>query len=255
MKQDRNRRERAVSTVAALKELILAEGLGPGDPMPTENELVAELGVSRSSVREAVRTLVALDILEVRHGTGTFVGQLSLRPLVEGMVFRGVLIPGVENAMLREIVEVRRAMDESLAPRIIERLAGQDATDLRACVEGMKRSAAAHTPFPHEDREFHLLMAERLGNALYGQLVAAFWDIHMSVAPTLGLSGQREIDETAAAHERLLDAALDGDLEGYLAAVRAHYEPISRVLACVGEERPRDGEPTRSESTSASVPI
>lgn len=231
MKQDRNRRERAVNTVAALKELILAEGLGPGDPMPTENELVAELCVSRSSVREAVRTLVALDILEVRHGTGTFVGQLSLRPLVEGMVFRGVLIPGVENAMLREIVEVRRAMDESLAPRIIERLAGQDATDLRACVEGMKRSAAAHAPFPDEDREFHLLMAERLGNALYGQLVAAFWDIHMTVAPTLGLSGQREIDETAAAHERLLDAALAGDLEGYLDAVRAHYEPISRVLA------------------------
>ena len=89
----------------AIKDLIRARGLEPGDLMPTEAELVVELGVSRSSIREAVRTLTALDILEVRHGTGTFVGQLSLKPLVEGMVFRGVLLPGDGLQSLREIID------------------------------------------------------------------------------------------------------------------------------------------------------
>ena len=217
-------------TVQQIKDLILSRGLHPGDPMPTEAELTEEFGVSRSSVREAVRTLVALDILEVRHGTGTFVGKLSLRPLVEGMVFRGVLLPGDENAMLREIVEVRTGLDMSLAPQIVERLAHGEADDLRACVAQMKERAARNEPFPEEDRIFHLQLAQRLGNALYGQLVAAFWDIHMTVGPTLGAAPQRELHATALAHERMLDAALAGDLAEYQDAVRAHYEPILRLL-------------------------
>lgn len=232
MKQDRDqRRDGPADTVSAIKELILARGLHPGDPMPTEAELVEELGVSRSSIREAVRTLVALDILEVRHGTGTFVGQLSLRPLVEGMVFRGVLLPGDENAMLREIVEVRTGLDLSLAPLMVERLAGgTDTDDLRACVEEMKAKASRNEPFPHEDRQFHLLLAQKWGNGLYGQLVAAFWDIHMRVGPSLGAAPQRELTATAAAHERMLDAAVAGDLTAYRDAVAAHYEPIRRLL-------------------------
>ena len=229
MKPDRYR-SGTTATAKGIKELILARGLHPGDAMPTEAELVEELRVSRSNVREAVRTLVALDILEVRHGTGTFVGSLSLRPLVEGMVFRGVLLPGEENAMLREIVEVRTGLDMSLAPQIVERLSGGDADDLRSCVALMKAKAARHEQFPEEDRLFHLLLAERLGNGLYGQLVAAFWDIHMTVGPSLGAAPQRELDATALAHERMLHAALAGDLAEYQDAVRAHYEPILRML-------------------------
>ena len=229
MKPDRYR-DGTSATARMIKELILARGLHPGDPMPTEAELVEELGLSRSNVREAVRTLVALDILEVRHGTGTFVGNLSLRPLVEGMVFRGVLMPGDGNAVLREIVEVRTGLDMSLARQVVERLAQGDAGDLRECVDLMKAKAARHEPFPEEDRLFHLRLAERLGNGLYGQLVAAFWDIHMTVGPSLGAAPQSELVATARAHERMLDAALAGDLAEYQDAVRAHYEPILRML-------------------------
>lgn len=232
MKKDRDpRREGSQATVTAIKELILSRMLRPGDPMPTEAELVEELGVSRSSVREAIRTLVALDILEVRHGTGTFVGQVSLRPLVEGMVFRGVLVPGVDNSTLREVLEVRTGLDLSLAPLMVERLsADTDTAGLRACVAVMKEKAARHEPFPDQDRQFHLLLAERAGNALYGQLVAAFWDIHMTVGPSLGATEQSDLEVTAQSHERMLDAAAAGDLEAYRVAVAAHYEPIRRKL-------------------------
>src|SRR5690606_5758741 len=85
-----------------IKGLILRSGLKPGDPIPTEAELCQVLGVSRSSVREAVRTLATLDIVEVRHGHGTVVGQMSLAPLVETLVFRGVLSPGADLDALRE---------------------------------------------------------------------------------------------------------------------------------------------------------
>ena len=179
--------DRDRTTVAAIKKLILDRRLTPGDPMPTESELMDTLDVSRSSVREAVRTLVALDILQVRHGTGTFVGGMSLRPLVEAMVFRGILSPGDSFDSLREVVEVRMGLDFALAPRVVESLAGSDATQLEAYVDGMTASAARNERFLDDDRAFHLDLSGRLDNRLYAELVAAFWDIHKSTAPSLGM--------------------------------------------------------------------
>lgn len=224
------RSESDTSTASSLKRLILTRGLRPGDPMPTEAELMEELGVSRSSIREAVRTLVALDILEVRHGTGTFVGQLSLRPLVDAMAFRGVLVPGENFSTLRDLVEVRAALDLALAPRIVDRLAGTDSAELDADLEGMRRCLARGVDFGEHDRAFHLHLAERLGNQMYGQLVAAFWDIHRTVMPFLGVASRREQDATLTAHEALLVAGFAGDLDAYRAATHDHYAPILRAL-------------------------
>ena len=81
----------AEATMAEIKNYILRSGLQMGDALPTESQLCTDLGVSRSSVREAVRTLVALDIVEVRHGHGMFVGQVSMRPMVEALIFKGLL--------------------------------------------------------------------------------------------------------------------------------------------------------------------
>lgn len=217
-------------TTDAIKQLIQDRQLEPGDLMPTEAELVAELGVSRSSVRESIRTLVALDILEVRHGTGTFVGGLSLRPLVEGMVFRGVLLPGDGFETLREIIDVRTALDIALAPSILERLAGVEASDLRKDTDAMVAAAEAGEAFPQQDRAFHLHLAEILGSQLYGQLVAAFWDIHQDLAPKLGVPTSRALKESADAHVAMLDAALAGDLNKYLQAVNQHYGPLLEIL-------------------------
>lgn len=79
--------------VEGIKRYILDERLRPGDPLPTEPALCEALGASRSSVREAVKILDALDIVDVRHGHGTYVGRLSLSALVESLTFRGLLSP------------------------------------------------------------------------------------------------------------------------------------------------------------------
>lgn len=220
-------------TIQAIKELILSRGLGPGDPLPTEAELVELLEVSRSSLREAVRTLVTLDILEVRHGTGTFVGQLSLRPLVEGLAFKGILLPGDGSESLREVVEVRIALDLALAPAMVARLTGEDVPELRVHCDEMDDALMDSERFGAADRAFHLELAERFGNALYGQLVAAFWDVHTIVAPKLGVPSTRDVADTAKAHRALLDAAVRGDLDGYLEAVHDHYRPLLRSLESV----------------------
>ncbi|MEU8627771.1 GntR family transcriptional regulator [Streptomyces sp. NPDC048669] len=221
---------RRAATTGRIKDFILVEGLRPGDLLPTEVELCERLGVSRSSVREAIRTLSTLGIVDVRHGHGTYVGAMSLDALVEMLVFRGVLSPGDDLRALRDVVEIRQVLDHGMAERIVASLAGTSNPGLHTLVDEMVAVAAEGRTFPEQDRAFHTGLLARLDNALVGQLVSAFWEVHTVVVPTLGLSVAADMDQTARAHGLMLDAAEAGDARAFHAAVTAHYDPIGRAL-------------------------
>ncbi|MDO5641536.1 MAG: GntR family transcriptional regulator [Paracoccus sp. (in: a-proteobacteria)] len=227
---DGEARMRRTTTAEQIKRLILRNGLRPGDGIPTEAELCHELGVSRSSVREAIRTLATLDIVEVRHGHGTVVGGMSLAPLVETLVFRGVLSPGDELAALREVVDLRCAFDLALTDRVVAAHRGKENAALGDLVAEMRASAEKGQSFVQADRQFHMELLAPVGNQLAGQLVAAFWDIHTTVLPRLGLALPADIQMTAQAHGDMFEAARSGDAEAYRAAVIAHYQPLLRML-------------------------
>ncbi|MDO5528945.1 MAG: GntR family transcriptional regulator [Paracoccus sp. (in: a-proteobacteria)] len=226
--QQQNRR---ISAAEQIKHLILSRGLRPGDAIPTEPELCAELGVSRSSVREAIRALATLDIVEVRRGLGTVVGQMSLDPLVQTLVFRGVLSPGDDLAVLREVVEMRSALDIALGEAVLEAHRGRADRSLDDLVAQMVASAAKGETFLAADRQFHTELLAPVRNRLAGQLVAAFWDIHTAVLPGLDLALPADLRQTAKAHGDLLDAARAGDEAAYRRAVIEHYQPLMRMLS------------------------
>lgn len=226
-----SRRPSAATDVQdAIKEYLLEHRLHPGDPLPTESVLGEQLGVSRSSVREAVRTLSALDIVEVRHGTGTFVGNLSLEPLINGLAFRGVLSPGEDYAALREVVGIRTALDLGVAEALVSAVQGTENAELHALVAEMVALSHRGEPFTVQDRAFHVALLAKLPNRLLGQMVEALWEVHTRVLPRLGVATPADIVETAAAHGEMLRAAENGDLAGYRAAVVRHYQPLLRVL-------------------------
>ena len=223
-------RMRRSTTAEQIKRLILLNGLHPGDAIPTETELCQELGVSRSSVREAIRTLATLDIVEVRHGHGTVVGQMSLASFVETLVFRGVLSPGDDLAALRDVIDLRCAFDLALADRVVEAHYGKDNISLARLVEQMRISAEHGLTFPVEDRQFHTELLAPIGNQLAVQLVAAFWDVHTAVLPRLGLALPADLRLTAKAHGDMLTAARTGNSAAYRMAVMEHYRPLMRLL-------------------------
>lgn len=227
------------TAVERIQELILAEGMAPGDPMPTEAALCERLGISRSSVREAMRTLASLDIVEVRHGHGTFVGTLSLAPLVDGLLFRTRLDDGNDLRALREVVELRIALDLSVAEQLVEIYRGTENPELEGHVEQMRELASAGEPFPEADAAFHTALFSRLTNGLLRQLAQAFWEVHTSAVPLLGIPPARDILETVEAHRAMLTALETGDAEAYRRAVHEHYRPLGRVLdaAAEGEDR------------------
>ncbi|GAB3566203.1 FadR/GntR family transcriptional regulator [Spelaeicoccus albus] len=221
---------RGRSVTAELKDYILSHELRPGDPFPPESTLVEQLDVSRSSLREAIRTLVALDIIEVRHGYGTIVGKMSMAPLVEGLAFKAVMNASGDMSALREVVEIRQALDLAMARDVVAALDGTEDSELAELVGAMQEKARRGRTFADEDGAFHSRLLARVGNSLAGQLISALWEVHTIVTPRLGIAPPDDIADTAAAHGEMLRCAQAGDLDGYRSAVVAHYAPLRRVL-------------------------
>lgn len=220
----------AEATIAEIKNYILVRDLQPGDALPTESQLCADLGVSRSSVREAVRTLVALDIVEVRHGHGMFVGKVSMRPMVESLVFRGLLNPGDDHRALRDIVEVRITLDNALAEPVTQAWKNRQDTELDQIVAQMDARAQKGELFTDQDRRFHIRMLQPLDNHLFLHLTEAFWAVHTLTVPLLGAPGPEDMLTTARAHRAMLQAARSGNAQAYRQATTRHYAPLLAAL-------------------------
>ena len=218
------------TAIAEIKNYILAKGLQPGDALPTESQLCTDLGVSRSSVREAVRTLVALDIVEVRHGHGMFVGKVSMRPMVESLLFRGLLNPGDDHRGLRDIVEVRITLDKALAEPVTQTWKNRQDTELDQIVAQMDLHAQKGELFTEQDRRFHMRLLEPLDNHLFLHLTEAFWAVHTLTVPLLGAPRPEDMLTTARAHRAMLQAARAGDAQAYREAITDHYAPLLAAL-------------------------
>ncbi|MBP2325934.1 DNA-binding FadR family transcriptional regulator [Kibdelosporangium banguiense] len=210
--------------------LILSRGLQSGDPLPTETELVETLGVSRNSIREALKALQALDIVEIRHGYGTYVGRLSLDPFADGLTFRALHDIGRDLRSMTEIVEVREALEGALIRRIATTIPEADLAALDDVTHRMSERAAAGETFAEEDREFHEVLYRSLDNALVTQLLRAFWDVFHRVNHRLGVTDPNP-KQTVRRHRAIVTALRKHDVERAEQAMAEHFRNLDTRVA------------------------
>ncbi|NEB74489.1 FadR family transcriptional regulator [Streptomyces sp. SID14478] len=217
-----------------IKEFIVERGLGPGDPLPTEAELRERFGVSRNSLREALKSLQATHVVEIRRGFGTYVGSMSLEPLIDGLAFRTVVGHRRGEDSLLELLQLREALEAGLMSSLAGRLDEDSLAALDGLVRRMHDEVAAHGAIDAAtDRAFHLALYGPLANRLLSELLDAFWSaFHQSRTQDVGQPPEnKDGSELARMHGRIVAAVRAGDAEAAEAAVHEHFDDIRGRLS------------------------
>ena len=219
------RPKRSDELANAIADLIIERNLEPGAALPPESVLMADFSVSRNSVRESLKALQALGIVEVRHGYGTFVGSASSAVLHPWLLFR-TRSSGSSTERLRELLEIREILETELTRRAAGTGDGELQQKLSGCVARMRvEGPDAATA----DRAFHEHICDAAGVPLARELVGLFWDVYRAVETDLetvtGSPG-----ETAARHERVVDAIASGDADQAEESVHLHFGEVRARL-------------------------
>lgn len=203
--------------------LIRQRGLRVGDAMPTELELIDELSVSRNSVREAVRALRALGIVEIHHGHGTFIGDAPLHALSPALTFRALADRSSGDLRgLRDLVDIRELVEVGVADRLVGAFTEESIDHLASLCDEMERSDLA----PEIDRHFHRTLYAAVDNPLVGQLVDVFWDSYHAAQAALTLPAAADSTRTVAQHRAIVDALRSGEPHLLRAAMLEHFTDI-----------------------------
>jgi DNA-binding FadR family transcriptional regulator len=216
---------RSQELVESIIELIDRRQLSAGDPLPPEPRLMEEFGAARNSVREALRTLQALGIVEIRHGYGTFVGDASMTALGPSLLFRTRAQSRNNLQGLRDLLEVRQILETELTCRVAEACDEALLEDLSACVRRMGEPEGGDSA----DREFHERICQAAGNELALELIRLFWDVYRQTESLIGAPSRprSRVDR----HQRIVEALRSGDRAELGRAVSLHFDEIRDRLA------------------------
>ena len=206
-----------------LKEYILSRNLRPGDRLPPEHDLAVELGASRNVIREALRALQALGIVDIRHGIGVYIQEATLSSLTDSLTFWSRIAARDGLEALYPIAEVREVLEVNLLDRVIGAHSEADLADLQAAVDEMRAAAAAGSYAPEADGRFHELLYRPLGNWVLIFLIRAFWDAFDEIARNSPRT-RRPPQEIAEQHAAILDALRCGDQAAARAEMVRHFD-------------------------------
>jgi GntR family transcriptional regulator, transcriptional repressor for pyruvate dehydrogenase complex len=182
----------ADDAIATIKEMIVRGEIKAGQRLPAERDLAARLGVSRPSLREAIRALIALNILESRHGEGTFVSSLEPELLAEPIDF----LLQVNTTALIALFEARRALEAGVASLAAERATDLELAQLEDFVMLGRSKVDDPDAFIEHDVEFHA----RLRHAARSPILASL----LSSVNTLSYESRRYTAQSATTRSRAL---------------------------------------------------
>ena len=219
----------------AIKSYIEQHGLGPGDPLPSEAALARELGSSRASLREGIKSLEAVGIVEVRHGEGIFVKPFSFEAIFNNLPYSFV----ADGRSLHELTQVRAALEEGLVRMVVSK-ADKDYLDgLRRLTDRMQIRADEGQAFEEEDRQFHAELYRPLGNLFVLRLVELFWEVFNRLNKASPATIERtDLLRSAQEHQAILVALEQGDPQRASEAMRAHFADIRRRVERRLQHRP-----------------
>ena len=212
-----------------VKDYILNNKLHVGDALPSELELSQTLNVSRNSVREAVKVLESQGIVEIRRGTGLFVGQLSFGSLLDNLQYDLLF----DLKELVHLTQVRHILERGLIDQAVEQMTESQIDRLNAVLETMQLKTERREAYVDEDRAFHQLISEPLENPMLLKVVDMFWLAYSKASETYGDLNHPEMLHIYNNHVDIVNALEQRDKAKALAAIDRHYEVAESYISQV----------------------
>ena len=216
--------------VRALTNLIMKGVWEPGDRIPSEKELPARFQVGRSTIREAVKSLAVLGVLEARAGEGSFV-QAPTSELLSGAFRWGVLL---SERNLDDFVDVRVLVEIECTRRAAERRTAALIDQLSASLEEMAAHQTNHETFMESDTRFHMTIAGAARNPIFETIGSTIQSIVRIWYPKTYYLPETK-SRTLAEHRVIVDAIDAGDGERAARAMHEHLmaagHRLRRVLS------------------------
>ena len=219
------RRAKVYEEVARQIERLILKKLQPGDKLPSERELAEMLGVSRSSIRDAIRSLELMGLVEPRQGAGTVVLELSTDSLVNPLA--NTLKRKEE--LISELLDFRKMFEPALAARAATHASDEEIAEMEEILERQERKLRQGESAIAEDSEFHYSIALASRNSVVFKVLDTLMDLLRDTRErSLQIEGRPQ--KSMAGHRRILTAIKRHDAEAAKAAMRRHIEDVQEIV-------------------------
>jgi GntR family transcriptional repressor for pyruvate dehydrogenase complex len=207
-------------------KLMIGEGrLKSGDQLPPERDLAEKFVVSRTSVREALRALESLGLVEIRPGEGTFVRQVSVEALIEPLA----LVMLSQREAIGELFEARRLLEPSIAGLAARRATPDEIHEMERILDDQAKEIAAGRTGIAQDAQFHAAIGTAAHNRAITRIVHAIMDLlTQSREESLNTPGRPE--RSHQNHRRILEAIARRDDSGAEHAMREHLLAVEDLV-------------------------
>ena len=203
--------------IERIKEAMIAKELRPGDYLPSETELTRNLGVGKTSVREAIKMLEAMGIVEIRQGHGTYIPKNPAPDSISPLTFQLIL----EQATNEHLIELRSIFEPAYSLLAMEKATAQDIENLKDAIDSFAEKIQAGTQTAEDDLLFHERMLECTHNPF---IIRIGNTIHQLFRASVAKSMQKIPDVALADHRAIFDAFVSKDPERLLKAIRKSFE-------------------------------
>jgi len=212
--------------IAGIKDMIVSGQLGPGDRLPPEKELSERLGLSRSSLREAVKALAVIRVLDVRRGDGTYVTSLEPRLLLEAMSF---VVDLHQDDSILEIFAVRRMLEPGATALVAREGSDEQIARIAELVDELGSDPGIEDLVAH-DIAFHNRIAGATGNAYLASLLESLSSRTVRARVWRGITEGGSVARTIGEHRAIVDALRRRDPELAAALMVAHVAGVEEWL-------------------------
>jgi DNA-binding FadR family transcriptional regulator len=206
----------------ALRTYILENQLQPGDRLPSEAELAAKLGVSRNPIREALKGLEALGLVEVRVGLGAYVKAATLDDILTNFAY-SLLFDGQGVA---DLYEIRQRLELSYVREAVRQLTDENLVEMEGLLAEMQRQFAAGEDFIMQDLALHRVLFGNVGNATLLKLFDIFSAIYANTRHLFQAQTREVVADDLEKHKVLLEALRGRDEDEAYARLQDTYTKL-----------------------------